>query len=156
MVEPVKDEISGEIKSGELLYNEQTAYPENIDEDGSDNNKEGEKEISNTENINVEVTDSNTILGEGSFGKVVLVEDYQYKVKFAVKLIPSYCGSSYVDSFKREFQVLNQISHPNVVKFYKDTEYIFRDEKYYGLVLEYAENGTVLDDIIKNVVFQKK
>lgn len=83
------------------------------------------------------------VLGRGGFGEV-------YKVIFkvnnemrAMKVIEKKAMSD-KNNFRKEFQILKELDHPNVLKLYHS----FEDEKFFYIVSELCEGGTLLDYIL--------
>ncbi len=86
-----------------------------------------------------------SMLGNGSFGKVRLYRDRNYKdLLFAIKTlkkegIPPY----HFSLLKSEVTILSNLDHPNIVKYFGT----FEDENYIHIVMEYLK-GHDLDKII--------
>ncbi|KAK9480776.1 kinase-like domain-containing protein [Lipomyces japonicus] len=88
-------------------------------------------------------------LGEGEFGKVKLGwrRDGRNASEVAVKLIKKENippKSSQEAKFQREIIVLRHLRHPNIVRLQE----IIQNEKYIGIVLEYASGGELFDHIL--------
>ena len=78
-------------------------------------------------------------IGNGGFG-------YVYKVKYklnnkiyAMKGISKYGDEKLVKYNKREIELLNQLDHPNIIKYYSN----FEDDKNIYLILECMEHGSL-------------
>ena len=78
-------------------------------------------------------------IGNGGFG-------YVYKVKYklnnkiyAMKGISKYGDENKVKYNKREIELLNQLDHPNIIKYYSN----FEDDKNIYLILECMEHGSL-------------
>ena len=78
-------------------------------------------------------------IGNGGFG-------YVYKVKYklnnkiyAMKGISKYGDEIIVKYNKREIELLNQLDHPNIIKYYSN----FEDDKNIYLILECMEHGSL-------------
>ena len=78
-------------------------------------------------------------IGKGGFG-------YVYKVKYklnnkiyAMKGISKYGDEIIVKYNKREIELLNQLDHPNIIKYYSN----FEDDKNIYLILECMEHGSL-------------
>lgn len=88
-------------------------------------------------------------LGQGEFGKVKLGwrKDGKQPEQVAIKLIrkdtvpPS---SNRETKVFREINALSILSHPNIVKL----EEVIQNDKYIGIVLEYASGGELFDHIL--------
>ncbi|AEO69993.1 uncharacterized protein THITE_2120775 [Thermothielavioides terrestris NRRL 8126] len=90
----------------------------------------------------------NTI-GEGEFGKVKLGWKQEGGVQVAIKLIKKdQLGNNPTRMAKimREVAILQQLTHPNIVKLHKMEE----SERHYGIVLEYASGGELFDYILNH------
>ncbi|KAK9454370.1 kinase-like domain-containing protein [Dipodascopsis uninucleata] len=90
-------------------------------------------------------------LGEGEFGKVKLGwrRDGKQPSEVAVKLIKKENippMSNREAKFQREIIVLRHLRHPNIVRLQE----IIQNEKYIGIVLEYASGGELFDHILQN------
>lgn len=92
-----------------------------------------------------------TTLGEGEFGKVKLGwrKDGKLPSQTAIKLIkrksiPS--GSVKEGKIYREITALKRLRHPNIVRLVE----VLQNDKYIGIVLEYAPNGELFDYILEN------
>ena len=88
-------------------------------------------------------------IGEGTFGKVNLVEHKVTGKVRAMKIIQKmnikYPSISNEQSIMNELSILRKIDHPNVLKIY---EYYIDEENYY-LITEYCPNGD-LYNVMKN------
>jgi len=89
------------------------------------------------------------VIGEGTFGKVNLVEHKVTGKVRAMKIISKInaqnCSISNEESILNELSILRKIDHQNVVKIY---EY-YTDEENYYLITEYCPNGD-LYNVMKN------
>ncbi|KAG7710297.1 hypothetical protein KL914_001207 [Ogataea haglerorum] len=90
-------------------------------------------------------------LGEGEFGKVKLGwrKDGKHPSQAAIKLIrrdsiPK--GSEKENKVHREINALKRLAHPNIVRL----EEVLQNEKYIGIVLEYASGGELFDYILEH------
>ena len=86
-----------------------------------------------------------SMLGNGSFGKVRLYRDKNYKeLLFAIKTLKKEGISSYhFNLLKREVDILSNMDHPNIVKYFG----IFEDDYFIHIVMEYLK-GHDLSKII--------
>ena len=86
-----------------------------------------------------------SMLGNGSFGKVRLYRDKNYKeLLFAIKTLKKEGISSYhFNLLKREVDILSNMDHPNIVKYFG----IFEDDNFIHIVMEYLK-GHDLSKII--------
>ena len=78
-----------------------------------------------------------SILGMGSYGKVRLYRDRNYKdLLFAIKTLKKEGISSYqFGLLKSEVQILSNLDHPNIVKYFG----AFEDNYYVHIVMEYLK-----------------
>ncbi|ODV86747.1 hypothetical protein CANARDRAFT_27149 [[Candida] arabinofermentans NRRL YB-2248] len=90
-------------------------------------------------------------LGEGEFGKVKLGwrKDGKQPSQAAIKLIrrdsiPK--GSEKENKIHREINALKKLAHPNIVRL----EEVLQNDKYIGIVLEYASGGELFDYILEH------
>ncbi|ODQ64731.1 kinase-like protein [Nadsonia fulvescens var. elongata DSM 6958] len=88
-------------------------------------------------------------LGEGEFGKVKLGwrKDGQLPAQVAIKLIKKETvppRSNREAKVFREINCLRKLTHPNIVKL----EQVIQNDRYIGIVLEYASGGELFDHIL--------
>ena len=87
-------------------------------------------------------------LGEGSYGRVLLVQHNRTNATYALKAIDKRLLLINIDErnqFLREVQIMYKIHHPNVVKLFGH----FEDNNYCYLLMEYVEGGEYF------LIFQK-
>ncbi len=86
-----------------------------------------------------------SMLGNGSFGKVRLYRDKNFKeLLFAIKTLKKEGISPYqFNLLKREVDILSNMDHPNIVKYFG----IFEDDLFIHIVMEYLK-GQDLSKII--------
>ena len=87
-------------------------------------------------------------LGKGTFGKVKLGIYLPKNQKVAIKILDKSKLKEDDDiiRLKREFEMLSQFNHPNVVSVYE----IFENLDSYFTVMEYCEGGELFNFIVKN------
>jgi len=87
------------------------------------------------------------VLGSGSYGKVFLAENKKDKsIKIAIKVInKSGMSESDLQDLRQEVSVMQQVDHPNIVKYYET----YDDKKYVYLCMELCQGGELLDKITK-------
>ena len=90
-----------------------------------------------------------SMLGNGAFGKVRLYRDKNYKdLLFAIKTLKKEGISSYeFDLLINEVNILSNLDHPNIVKYYG----AFEDDYYIHIIMEYLKGY----DLYK-IISQKK
>ncbi len=87
------------------------------------------------------------IIGEGTFGKVYLIQNNKTRQLYAMKIInKKNLSEDNIKKTKRELDILTSISHPNIIKVYKalEIEYAFL------IIMEYIKTGDLYDYIYKN------
>lgn len=90
-------------------------------------------------------------LGEGEFAKVKLGwrKDGKQPSQVAIKLIKRDLiprGSERESKVHREINALKKLSHPNIVRL----EEVLQNDKYVGIVLDYASGGELFDYIFRH------
>lgn len=98
--------------------------------------------------------DTDTILGEGSFGKVYLVENVNDGTRYAAKIINVqniFSGEDQM-ALMRESSILQKLSHPAIVKFYGINFHNFEDPTQLQptILTEYLPNGSFKEVINKS------
>ena len=94
--------------------------------------------ISQTKNIDIRKNyEFISILGMGSYGKVRLYRDKNYKdLLFAIKTLKKEGISAYqFNLLKSEVYILSNLDHPNIVKYFG----AFEDNYYVHIVMEYLK-----------------
>ena len=78
-------------------------------------------------------------IGNGGFGCVCKVKYKLNNKIYAMKGISKYGDENKVKYNKREIELLNQLDHPNIIKYYSN----FEDDKNIYLILECMEHGSL-------------
>ena len=78
-------------------------------------------------------------IGNGGFGCVCKVKYKLNNKIYAMKGISKYGDEIIVKYNKREIELLNQLDHPNIIKYYSN----FEDDKNIYLILECMEHGSL-------------
>ena len=88
-------------------------------------------------------------LGTGAYGEVYLTRKKGSSQKFATKRIDKKIANSekYQKYFKNEREILNELNHENIVKLFE----IKQNSKYYFLVKEYCNGGSLKDCLDKYI-----
>ncbi|NXT63805.1 NEK3 kinase, partial [Chaetops frenatus] len=83
------------------------------------------------------------VLGEGSFGRALLVNHKISDQKYVMKEIRLPMSSSGVENSRREAVLLAKMKHPNIVAFKES----FEADGHLYIVMEYCENGDLMQKI---------
>ncbi|KFV75328.1 Serine/threonine-protein kinase Nek3, partial [Dryobates pubescens] len=83
------------------------------------------------------------VLGEGSFGRALLVQHRISEQKYAMKEIRLPMSSSDVENSRREAVLLAKMKHPNIVA-YQDS---FEADGHLYIVMEYCDGGDLMQKI---------
>jgi len=103
----------------------------------------------------VKINEKKKILGSGAFGEVYLAinkidkKSYAIKVMEKKKIIDS--GAS-LDIIRREIDIHQRINHENIVKVHAH----FENEKYFYLIMEYVNGGSLFTIIKKTQGIDEK
>mmetsp|Transcript_5038 Transcript_5038/g.16111 ORF Transcript_5038/g.16111 Transcript_5038/m.16111 type:complete len:777 (+) Transcript_5038:1824-4154(+) len=90
------------------------------------------------------------LLGEGAFGKTYKMQSTLDGQVYAVKMInvkKAEKNGVYVDSLKREVQMLLRLANQNITRYF--TCYMYKKGKYFCIVMELVDGGT-LGDLVTN------
>mmetsp|Transcript_5034 Transcript_5034/g.16073 ORF Transcript_5034/g.16073 Transcript_5034/m.16073 type:complete len:1323 (+) Transcript_5034:147-4115(+) len=91
-----------------------------------------------------------SLLGEGAFGKTYMMASALDSQVYAVKMINVKKASKngvFIDSLKREVQMLLRLAHQNVTRYF--TCYMYKKGKYFCIVMELVDGGTLGDLIAR-------
>lgn len=80
-------------------------------------------------------------LGKGSYGAVYKAKDLKTSELVAIKVISLTEGEEGYDEIRGEIEMLQQCSHPNVVRYFGS----YQGEEYLWIVMEYCGSGSVAD-----------
>ena len=86
------------------------------------------------------------MLGKGGYGSVHLLWDNSTGNEYAVKAMPRKKGSTIPTMVQREFLILQQIHHPNIVSF----KFCIIDKTMIYLAMSYVRGGTLKQIVEKN------
>ena len=114
------------------------------------NKKNSKKRVSLTKNIELRKDyEFISMLGNGTFGKVRLYRDRKNKdLLFAIKTLKKEAISSYeFNLLKSELNVLSNLDHPNIVKYFGE----FEDDYYVHILMEYLKGY----DLYKVITLKK-
>ncbi|GAB2280179.1 hypothetical protein Dimus_014817 [Dionaea muscipula] len=79
--------------------------------------------------------------GKGSYGAVYKARDLRTSELVAIKVISLAEGEEGYDEIRGEIEMLQQCSHPNVVRYFGS----YQGEEYLWIVMEYCGGGSVAD-----------
>ncbi|KAJ6835344.1 serine/threonine-protein kinase PAK 3 [Iris pallida] len=80
-------------------------------------------------------------LGKGSYGAVYKARDIKTSELVAIKVISLSEGEEGYDEIQGEIEMLQQCSHPNVVRYFGS----YQGEEYLWIIMEYCGGGSVAD-----------
>ena len=84
------------------------------------------------------------MLGVGAFGRVFKTKNkHDENFQVAIKVLDKVKLKENIDCIMEEVAILNQLDHPNIVKYYET----YNDQKYIYLVMEYISGKPLFDKI---------
>ncbi|XP_073518725.1 serine/threonine-protein kinase Nek3-like isoform X2 [Phyllobates terribilis] len=84
-----------------------------------------------------------SVIGEGSFGRALLVCDLNKSDKYVMKEIRLPKSSAAIKESRQEAILLAKMKHPNIVKFWE----AFEADDHLYIVMEYCDQGDLLETI---------
>ncbi|CAF4212578.1 unnamed protein product [Rotaria magnacalcarata] len=92
-------------------------------------------------------------LGQGSFGRVLLVVFEQNKIEYALKVLDKSKIVKYnqIKHVQSEIRILNAIKHPNIIIMHS----LFKDNSYIYVLMEYIGGGDLFGYINRLKSFQE-
>ena len=115
-----------------------------------DNTNKPPKRISKTKNADIRKNyEFISMLGNGNFGKVRLYRDRKQKdLLFAIKTLKKETLTrSYFELIKNEVNILSNLDHPNIVKYFG----VYEDDYYIHILMEYLKGY----DLYKIIALKK-
>jgi BR serine/threonine kinase len=94
-------------------------------------------------------------LGVGTSAKVKLARNMDTNLRFAIKVIKKANlekEPSYFSKLQREIALMSLFDHPHILKIHE----VFESPNHLHLVLEYAENGELLDLLVHERVLSEE
>ena len=82
---------------------------------------------------------SGGLIGEGGFGKVYLAMNIETAELMAVKQVPLRGEASFVDALKREINLVQDLHHPNIIRYYGSEV----KDGFLNIFLEYLPGGSI-------------
>ena len=119
-------------------------------ETSEDDKSKSPKRISKTKNADIRKNyEFISILGNGNFGKVRLYRDRKQKdLLFAIKTLKKESLTrSYFELIKNEVNILSNLDHPNIVKYFG----VYEDDYYIHILMEYLKGY----DLYKIIALKK-
>lgn len=96
---------------------------------------------------------SDNILGQGGFGKVLKCKHRTSGELRAVKMISKeHISQQEAIRLRYEIDILKNLSHPNILRLFE----VFEEKQYIFLVTECCEGGELFDEIISRGKFEEK
>jgi len=93
-------------------------------------------------------------LGRGAFAVVRIATHKKSKRKYAVKIIDrKNLGDSHAVSLKREIDIMQQVTHPNIIRLRQVFE---NEKKYVYLVMELVTGGELFDRIVEKENYSER
>jgi protein-serine/threonine kinase len=146
-----------------LIYNK-TKNPQNINNITSiktnttkilNKEKEKEKEKNSKINISINIHDFLIIktLGKGSYGKVILVQHYDTKIYYAMKILNKELlkQTNQIINTKNEREILEKIIHPFILKIH----YAFQNSEKLYLIMEFMQGGELYFHLRRDLKFSE-
>ncbi|OMJ95932.1 hypothetical protein SteCoe_484 [Stentor coeruleus] len=93
-----------------------------------------------------------TKLGDGAFGQVWKIIHNKSNKSYACKQVAKERVTSMFEQFRREVLIMYEITHPNIIKLFHH----FEDDKYFYLVMEIAEGGSLFQKLTIDKTFIEK
>lgn len=90
-----------------------------------------------------------TKLGDGAFGQVWKIIHKNSNKSYACKQVAKERVTSMFEQFRREVLIMYEITHPNIIKLFHH----FEDDKYFYLVMEIAEGGSLFQKLTIDKTF---
>ena len=87
---------------------------------------------------------SKAFLGRGAFGKVYRMVNANDMQRYALKLTNAEKSTRNVLKLQEEAQILAQLDHPNIVRYYGCFHY-GKSNKYWALAMAYLSGGSLID-----------
>ena len=91
-------------------------------------------------------------LGDGAFGQVWRIKHKKTSKLYACKQVAKDRVVKMLDQFRREVQIMYELSHQHIVHLYHH----FEDNKYFYLVMELAEGGNLFQKLTSEKFFIEK
>ncbi|OHT00758.1 CAMK family protein kinase [Tritrichomonas foetus] len=94
-----------------------------------------------------------SLIGAGTFATVLLGRQKVTNTPVAIKKIPrnNFNDPDAENRFERECNLIREMDHPFIAEFYD----VIQDDKNYYIIMEYVENGNMLDYVNKNGELQE-
>lgn len=93
-----------------------------------------------------------TKIGEGAFGQVWKIKHKKTGKYYACKQVSKEKVVKMIDQFRREVFIMYEVTHSHIIKLYHH----FEDEKYFYLVMELAEAGSLFQKLVSERCFLER
>ena len=90
-------------------------------------------------------------LGDGSYSQVWRVKHKRSSNLYAIKQVQKSKVNFILHQFFREVEILYKVSHPHIIKIFSH----FEDDKYFYLVMELMEGGTLFHKLYREKCFSE-
>ena len=84
------------------------------------------------------------IIGSGSFGHIRIGTHVHSKIKVAIKTIKKNKLKGSYEMFIQELKIMQQIDHPNIIKFYE----VYEEKFQFHLIMEYCSGGDLYERLM--------
>lgn len=91
-------------------------------------------------------------IGDGAFGQVWRVKHKKTSKLYACKQVSKEKVFKMLEQFRREVMIMYEISHPHIIRLYHH----FEDLKYFYLIMELAEGGSLFSKLVTDKNFGEK
>ena len=106
--------------------------------------------LSNLKKFELEFEETDELLGEGSYSKVVLGKSKLNNIEYAIKKINrEWLDNKDIEIIKNEIKILSEVNHENIIKFYGH----YYDEKFIYIIME---KGLSLENLLNKGCLEEK
>ena len=136
-----------------ILYRDQTVSNKFLSDCYLISSKYKDIEFFRDEKVDISSFKIIELLGEGSFGKVYLVDHTKNKKKFAMKVLNKHkiLSKNLINYIITERKILELLKHPFIVQLF----YAFQTEEFLYLIIEYCEGKDLSYHLNHHTYFQE-